>query len=279
MTFPRTRLATLVVGLCCFFLLTSQGPSPCAGLAKEIADLKADRVALQNDMKKASPGQKSATAGQIAKINGQIVAKEKQLEKCQCSGPLDGKFKLPFDNDSGWALCNGNWDDPINGHGKGEKDGEKSGQAYAFDFVYSPSHNCHGTEGHNVRAMRAGTVIASASDRTCNIWNLKKGDPCYGKPGEGNYILVRHDDNTLAAYCHLQKGKVFVKTGDKVPQGKVMALSGNTGNSSTPHVHVDVRSFWNSPSDMGPTQPVRFQDQNHVCWRPKVGDTLASNNN
>jgi len=41
---------------------------------------------------------------------------------------------------------------------------------------------------------------------------------------------------------------------------------------------LDVRKYWNSPTDLGPILPIKFQDKYHLCWRPKVGDTPASNN-
>ncbi|HEY3052426.1 MAG TPA: M23 family metallopeptidase [Thermoanaerobaculia bacterium] len=268
-------LWTSVIAVLAIALMTSQTPS-CQSIANEIASLKKDRTDFQNDLKKASPGQKSAIASEIKKINAQIAAKEKQLQKCQCPEAPDSYYKLPFADDPNWQLCKGNWDDPINGHDKGNANG---GQAYAFDFVYTPTHDCRkGTEGHKILAVRAGQVIAMANDRQCNVWNLKEGDPCYGKPGEGNYVLIRHSDNTVAAYDHLQKGTISVAKNGQVARGQMIGLSGNTGNSSTPHVHLDVRKYWNSPSDLGPTLPIKFQDKHHVCWRPKVGDDLASNN-
>jgi murein DD-endopeptidase MepM/ murein hydrolase activator NlpD len=169
--------------------------------------------------------------------------------------PLPG---LPKD----WNLTNGNWDDPVHGHG--------SLQAYAFDFAASV--------GHEVRAARGGVVIGRASDRSVNTWGLKPGDKDYGAPGEGNFVMIRHWDNTVAAYDHLQQGQVFVAQGDSVLRGQVIAHSGNTGNSSRPHLHFDVRCYWNRPDDVGPTLPVYFEDKQHACWRPRVGDALASNN-
>jgi hypothetical protein len=168
-------------------------------------------------------------------------------------------YKLPFTDPTGWNMGHGNWDDPHGGH--------DFSQAYAFDFGHA--------EGAVVRAVRAGTVVAAASDRTCNVWNVQPGDPCYGAPGEGNYVMIRHEDGTAAAYDHFQTNGVFVTPGQQVAQGQPIALSGNTGNSSGPHVHIDVRQYWNSGSDLGPTIPIYFTDSKHVAWRPMDGDTFA----
>jgi hypothetical protein len=168
-------------------------------------------------------------------------------------------YHLPFYSGTYWSLSQGNYDDPCNGH--------DSGQAYAFDF----SH----LEGGFVRAMRDGKVVAFAEDRTCNTWGVTSG-PCFGAPGEGNFVMIEHDDGTAASYGHLMTDSVIVDEGKSVHQGDIIGLSGNTGNSSEPHLHVDVRQFWNSEFDNGPTIPFYFTASNHSItpWRPQVGDTL-----
>src|SRR5205807_3793300 len=55
-----------------------------------------------------------------------------------------------------------------------------------------------------------------------------------------NYVLIRHDDGTLAHYCHLQKGGCRVRPGQVVLAGDFIARSGNTGFSSGPHLHFCV---------------------------------------
>jgi murein DD-endopeptidase MepM/ murein hydrolase activator NlpD len=52
--------------------------------------------------------------------------------------------------------------------------------------------------------------------------------------------LIRHDDGTLGHYCHLQKGGVYVRPGERVVVGQRIARSGNTGFSSGAHLHFSV---------------------------------------
>jgi murein DD-endopeptidase MepM/ murein hydrolase activator NlpD len=55
-----------------------------------------------------------------------------------------------------------------------------------------------------------------------------------------NFILVLHDDGTLGEYMHLAPGGMRVSIGQRVARGDELALSGNSGYSSTPHLHFGV---------------------------------------
>lgn len=54
----------------------------------------------------------------------------------------------------------------------------------------------------------------------------------------GNCIEIQHNDGVLAKYLHLSENKV--KAGDRVKAGDVIALSGNTGRSTGPHLHYQL---------------------------------------
>ncbi|HZP14076.1 MAG TPA: M23 family metallopeptidase [Nevskiaceae bacterium] len=57
--------------------------------------------------------------------------------------------------------------------------------------------------------------------------------------GYGNIVVLRHDASTMTLYAHNSRMKV--KTGQHVKQGQVIALLGNSGRSTGPHSHFEIR--------------------------------------
>jgi murein DD-endopeptidase MepM/ murein hydrolase activator NlpD len=55
-----------------------------------------------------------------------------------------------------------------------------------------------------------------------------------------NFVIVLHDDGTLGEYMHLAPSGVEVAPGQRVERGQELGLSGNTGFSTTPHLHFQV---------------------------------------
>ena len=79
-------------------------------------------------------------------------------------------------------------------------------------------------------ACPIGTAIKASSSGTVT----KAG---WGS-GYGYVVYINHDDGRQMRYGHLSK--ILVKTGQRVNQGDKIALSGNTGRSTGPHVHFEI---------------------------------------
>ena len=54
----------------------------------------------------------------------------------------------------------------------------------------------------------------------------------------GNTVIPDHGNDIKSLYGHLQK--IHVAQGQRVERGQVIALSGNTGKSSGPHLHYEI---------------------------------------
>lgn len=56
----------------------------------------------------------------------------------------------------------------------------------------------------------------------------------------GNHVVIDHGDGTYAAYAHLKRGSAAVAVGQRVTTGQVIGAVGNTGNTTMPHLHVQL---------------------------------------
>lgn len=101
--------------------------------------------------------------------------------------------------------------------------------------------------GHQHRgidiAVKPGTVIVAAA----------QGEVIYSdnkQSGYGNLVILRHDGGMVTVYAHNRKN--LVQEGDKVRQGDPIAEVGNTGRSTGPHLHFEVRI------DNKPVDPMKY---------------------
>lgn len=75
--------------------------------------------------------------------------------------------------------------------------------------------------GTPVRAAGGGTVILTGAD-----------------PDYGIFVRLRHPDGYETMYGHTSR--LLVRDGERVSAGQVIALSGNTGRSTAPHLHFEI---------------------------------------
>ncbi|MFE0850647.1 M23 family metallopeptidase [Streptomyces rochei] len=97
--------------------------------------------------------------------------------------------------------------------------------------------------GTNVVAAHGGTVVKAG------------GNGAGDGPAYGNAIVIKHGNGTYSQYAHLSK--INVKIGQIVKTGQSIAKSGNTGNSSGPHLHFEIRTTPNYGSAVDPVSFLR----------------------
>lgn len=133
----------------------------------------------------------------------------------------------------------GNFKTVNNAYGNGWIIPVTGGQVTAL-FGHYPSGAPHsGTdfgvpEGTPVRVSKSGTVIKRRELTTS-----------YGK-----YLFVDHGGGLVTIYAH--NSELLVNEGDTVKAGQIIAKSGNTGNSTGPHSHIELR-YNGTPVNFAPS--------------------------
>ncbi|MEV8336449.1 M23 family metallopeptidase [Streptomyces niveus] len=184
-----------------------------------------------------SSGDAGAPASAAAVVDKQADSSKKASAAKAADKAKDKKEKK--------AKLNPTWVKPVSkytlsatyGTGGGMWASKHSGQDFAVNV------------GTNVKAVHTGTVVKAGPNGA--------GDG----PAYGNAIVIKHGTGSSAKYsqyAHLSKVKVNV--GQKVDKGQSIALSGNTGNSSGPHLHFEIRTTPNYGSAINPVNFLRSAD-------------------
>lgn len=94
---------------------------------------------------------------------------------------------------------------------------EKTENHLGIDISVNPGSKVFASAAGNVKAVRTKTIR---------------------NKGYGKYILIDHGLGYKTIYAHLSK--IFVKKGQKVKRWDIIGLTGNTGKSTSPHLHYSV---------------------------------------
>lgn len=136
-----------------------------------------------------------------------------EVKRKVSSGKVNTSMNLSYDN----ASLNINLIRPISGiltSRFGESSRIRSSRHTGLDIA-APS-------GTKIKAAAGGTVTFSGY-----------------KNSYGYMIVINHGNGVETYYGHCSK--LFAKEGQKVEQGEIIAAVGNTGNSTGPHLHLEIR--------------------------------------
>ena len=121
-------------------------------------------------------------------------------------------------------------------------------QRHAYDLVvwrFGATHRGAGTKnadywawGRSLLSPASGRVIEvvdGVRDNRPQVQVENRADPA------GNHVVLDLGHGEYALLAHMQRGSVRVRVGDRVRAGDVLGLTGNSGNSSEPHLHFHVQ--------------------------------------
>ena len=119
-------------------------------------------------------------------------------------------------------------------------------------FGLSPtSYRNHAHNGIDLRAKYEDVLATENQGRVVTVGSDKSS---------GNYAVVEYDRADGAkwrvSYCHLDS--VAVKQGDVVNAGQKLGVSGNTGNSTGPHLHLTVKHQAAGTTEMKTVDPLNY---------------------
>lgn len=180
--------------------------------SKELNKLKNEKQGYANKLT-AEEKEVEKELEQLEKENREIEQKIKDAEK---------KYQQQIDNLQGSGSSSA---------GKGFFIKPISGGWLTADGYYPTSKKFHGAVDWGVAS---GTPVYAAADGVVLVTeNLKSS--------YGTYVVIVHANGLRSYYAHGTRGSISVSPGQTVKQGQKIMLSGNTGNSSGPHLHFEVR--------------------------------------
>lgn len=143
---------------------------------------------------------------------------------CEHASYPDGStspYVLPFPVGKSYIVAQGNCAN-ADDHWHWNTHREDSYWAFAYDFEMPV--------GSIVIASREGEVVLVQEQFTDEDKELE----------QSNSVVIKHRDGTYATYGHFTHYGVWVNAGDRVVQGDTLGLSGNSGLSFIPHLHIQV---------------------------------------
>jgi murein DD-endopeptidase MepM/ murein hydrolase activator NlpD len=116
---------------------------------------------------------------------------------------------------------------------------DSSGYYLAPLSRYVRTQGIHGYNSVDLGAPVGTPILASASGEVIlsrtGSWN----------GGYGNYVVISHDNGSQTLYAH--QSRVAVGVGEHVVKGQVIGYVGNTGRSTGPHLHFEIRGGPRNP--------------------------------
>ncbi|WP_317173216.1 M23 family metallopeptidase [Cruoricaptor ignavus] len=92
-----------------------------------------------------------------------------------------------------------------------------------------------------IRKMHNGMDIKANYEKVYSVLDGVVSAAGWDPKGGGNYIKINHFNRFETAYLHLSE--MYYKVGERVRAGFIIGRSGNSGNSTGPHLHFAVKEY------------------------------------
>ncbi len=159
------------------------------------------------------------------------------------------KLILPFKDE--WTVTWGGDTKEINYHIESEA------QKNAFDFVITndekKSFRTDGNTNEDYYAFGKELIAPCDGEVVLVVDGVKDNIPGVLNPiyVPGNTVIIKTQNNEYLFFAHFKQYSISVKEGQKVKQGQLLGLCGNSGNSSEPHLHFHIQNVEDMNSATG----------------------------
>ena len=173
------------------------------------------------------------------KINGLFVKpfKEDNLPKLERN---ETKLILPFNDE--WTVFWGGETKELNYHIESEA------QKNAFDIVITDKNGktfeTDGKTNEDYYAFGKELIAPCDAEVVLAVDGVKDNIPGELNPiyVPGNTVILKTANNEYLFFAHFKQNSIVVKQGQKVKQGELLGLCGNSGNSSEAHLHFHIQN-------------------------------------
>lgn len=205
---------------------------------EELATSKASKQSIATQLKSS----KAEKDSYVAKLSSEEKETQSQLEQLQAENEqinrqlkeAEARYRAQLEalrnkQQGGSASSNSSSSDTYNSGGSGVLQRPVNSGSITTRMYYS-SGRYHGALDYGVPV---GTTVYAAADGVVLQCTSISGS-------YGNYIVIQHTNGLRTWYAH-GNGVFYVSPGQTVSRGQAIMQSGNSGNSTGPHLHFEVR--------------------------------------
>lgn len=183
-----------------------------------------------------------------SKINGLFVKPFKDSYLPKIARNIT-KLNLPFTGE--WTIVWGGDTEELNYHV--ESDAQKN----AFDIIVKDekgkSYKTDGKTNEDYYAFGRELIAPCDGEIVLVVDGIKDNKPGILNPIyiPGNTVIIKTENDEYLFFAHFKQYSINVKQGQKIKQGELLGLCGNSGNSSEPHLHFHIQNVENMNNATG----------------------------
>lgn len=212
-----------------------------------------------------------------SKINGLYIVPFKEINRIPAPERNTTKLILPFKEE--WTVFWGGDTKELNYHV------EHEAQKNAFDILITgsngKSYKNDGKTNEDYYAFGKQLIAPCDGEIVLVVDGVKDNVPGVLNPiyVPGNTVIIKTVNNEYLFFAHFKQHSIVVKQGQKVKQGQLLGLCGNSGNSSEPHLHFHIQNIEDMNTATGIKcyfEKIKVNGQSRSDYSPVKNDKIMN---